>query len=141
MTLELAVLGLALALLIGIVETLRRLRLSENYALVWLGAGAFGLLLGIARPFVDRLSSAIGIVYGTSLVFALAIVFLVVVCINLSVHVSRLEQRVELLAQEVALLSVGEEGEGPTGAHPSDEGSPLGPAGGLSEGTGVGPDT
>jgi hypothetical protein len=139
-TLEIAVLALALALLVGIVETLRRRRLSENYALVWLGAGVFGLLLGIARPFVDRLSSAIGIVYGTSLVFALAIVFLVLVCINLSVHISRLEQRVEVLAQEVALLSVAEEGEGPPGADPSGDGLPLDPADDLTEGAGGVPD-
>ena len=50
--------------------------------------------------------SEVGIVYGTSLVFALAILFLLIVCINLSMHVSRLEQRVEALAQELALRDV-----------------------------------
>ena len=42
--------------------------------------------------------------------FALAILFLVGVCINLSIHVSRPESRLEALAQEVAFLR------GPVGA-------------------------
>ncbi|MGZ4683921.1 MAG: DUF2304 domain-containing protein, partial [Acidimicrobiales bacterium] len=53
---------------------------------------------------VDRLSQSLGIAYGTSLVFALAILFLVGVCINLSMHVSRLESRLETLAREAAFL-------------------------------------
>jgi hypothetical protein len=103
------VLGIALVLLLVILEVVRRRRLSENYALLWIGVGVAGLVLGLARPLVDRVASDIGIVYGTSLVFALALVFLLIVCINLSVHVSKLEERVERLAQEVALLSVSDD--------------------------------
>nr|WP_283250979.1 DUF2304 domain-containing protein [Rhabdothermincola salaria] len=113
--------SLAIVLLVVILEVVRRRRLSENYALLWLGVGVMGVLLGLARPLVDRLSSAIGIVYGTSLVFALAFVFLLIVCINLTVHVSRLEERVEVLAQEVALLSSDD-------AEPPALGSSGGPA-------------
>ena len=105
MNLGVVVLGIALVLLLVILEVVRRRRLSENYALLWIGVGVAGLLLGLARPLVDRVASDVGIVYGTSLVFALALVFLLIVCINLSVHVSKLEERVETLAQEVALLS------------------------------------
>ena len=105
MTLGIVVIVLALALLVVIVEVVRRRRLSENYALLWIGVGVAALVLGAARPLVDELSSDLGIVFGTSLVFALACLFLTIVCINLSVHVSKLEERVEVLAQELALQS------------------------------------
>jgi hypothetical protein len=104
-TLGIVVIVLALALLVVIVEVVRRRRLSENYALLWIGVGVAALVLGAARPLVDELSSELGIVFGTSLVFALACLFLTIVCINLSVHVSKLEERVEVLAQELALQS------------------------------------
>ena len=101
------VLLIAVVVILGVVvEVVRRRRLSESYALLWIGVAVVGTLLALARPLVDRLSNAIGIVYGTSLVFTLAILFLLVVCINLSMHVSRLEQRVEALAQELALRDV-----------------------------------
>jgi len=96
MKLEL-VLVIAVVVILGVViEVVRRRRLSESYALLWIGVAVVGSLLALARPLV----------YGTSLVFALAILFLLIVCINLSMHVSRLEQRVETLAQELALRDV-----------------------------------
>jgi len=101
------VLFLGVLVLAGIVvEVVRRRQLSESYALLWIGVAVIGALMAVGRPLVDRLSHAVGIVDGTSLVFGLAILFLLVVCINLSMHVSRLEQRVEVLAQEIALSDV-----------------------------------
>ena len=108
MRLQLVVGFLAIVLAVVVVEALRRRRLSEGWALLWIGVAVAGLVLGLARPLVDRLSTSLGIAYGTSLVFALAIVFLVVVCINLSMQVSRLNRRVELLAEEVALAGTNE---------------------------------
>jgi hypothetical protein len=102
--LELVVLIASLLLLGFIVEVVRRRRLSEGYALLWIAVGAGVLLLSVVRPLVDRLSKLVGVSYGANLVFAVALVFLVVVCVNLSMHVSRLEDKVQTLAEEVALL-------------------------------------
>jgi len=101
--LEIMLLVLAFGLLVFTVEIVRR-RLSENYAIAWMLVALVGVALGLARPLVDRLSKSLGIAYGTSLVFALAILFLVGVCINLSMHVSKLESRLETLAREAAFL-------------------------------------
>ena len=119
--LELVVLVAAVLLMAFTLEVLRRRRLSESYALLWLGVGFGALILGLARPAVDRVSQALGIAYGTSLVFGVALLFLLAVCINLSIHVSKLESRVEVLAEEVALLR-GPVGQGrayPSGADPA----------------------
>jgi len=102
--LEIVVLLAALGLFAFVIEVVRRRRLSEGYALLWIAVAVCGVLVGLARPIVDRVSESVGIVYGTSLVFSVTILFLLGVCINLSMHVSRLESRVEALAQEVAFL-------------------------------------
>ncbi len=117
--LAVVVLFAAVVLMVFTVEVLRRRRLSESYALLWLGVGLGALALGLARPLVDRVSSALGIAYGTSLVFGVALLFLLAVCINLSIHVSDLESRVESLAEEVALLR---------GPLPGPSGPPTGSA-------------
>ena len=88
--LEIAVLLAAAGLFVFVIEVVRRRRLSEGYAVLWLVVAVSGVLVGLARPLVDRVSTSVGIVYGTSLVFSVTILFLLAVCINLSMHVSRL---------------------------------------------------
>ena len=67
--------------------------------------GVGGVLLGVARHLIDRLSDTFGISYGANLVFAGVFIFLLVVCINLSMHVSKLEDEVATLAEELALVN------------------------------------
>jgi hypothetical protein len=118
----------ALLLAVVVVEALRRRRLSEGWALLWIGVAIAALVLGLARPLVDRLSTSLGIAFGTSLVFAVAIVFLIVVCINLSMQVSRLNRRVEILAEELALASTDEPPSRPGGDGGAvDDGNPPDP--------------
>ena len=116
--LEIAVLLAAGGLFVFVLEVVRRRRLSEGYALLWLAVAVTGVLVGLARPVVDRVSTSVGIVYGTSLVFSVAILFLLAVCINLSMHVSKLEHQIEALAQEVAFLR------GPRTPEPDPEADP-----------------
>ncbi len=103
MNLQIFVISLGVALLIVVIEVVRRRRLSEGYALLWIAVGIGGVLLGIARPLIDRFSDSLGVSYGANLVFAGVFVFLIVVCINLSMHVSKLEDQVTSLAEELAL--------------------------------------
>lgn len=104
MDLEIFVLVVACINLAVVLEFVRRRKLAESFALLWtaVALGAFGLIL--LRPLIDRFSSSVGIESGTSVVFSLAILFLVIVNIHLSVHVTRLDSRVESLAEEIALL-------------------------------------
>lgn len=103
MSLQIFVIALGVVLLVVVIEVVRRRRLSEGYALLWIGVGLGGLLLGIARPLIDRFSDSLGVSYGANLVFAGVFLFLIVVAINLSMHVSKLEDQVAALAQELAL--------------------------------------
>jgi hypothetical protein len=122
-TLSLVVLGFALILLAVVAESLYRRRLSEGWAALWAGAAVVALILGLSRPLVDRFATSLGFALGTSLVFALAIVFLIIVCINLSMKVSQLSLRVEQLAQELALAELAAEPALPN--DPDDPEAPL----------------
>ena len=90
--------------LVLVVEFVRRRKLLEGFALLWIATGFGGVVLVVARPLIDRFADAVGIAYGASLVLALGIAFLLLVCMSLSLHVSKLESQVEILATEVAFL-------------------------------------
>jgi hypothetical protein len=95
---------LALANVLIMVELFRQRRVREKFALLWITVGLGGVVLAIARPVLDDLSHELGIVNGTSFLFLLALMFLLFVCVALSLQVSRLEERTEILAEELGLL-------------------------------------
>jgi hypothetical protein len=104
MRLEIFVLVVAFVNLAVVLEFVRQRRLGENFALLWTGIalGAFALIL--LRPVIDRFAELVGIESGTSVVFSLGILFLLIVSVYLSVQITKLNGRVESLAEEVALL-------------------------------------
>ena len=104
MRLQFFIIALGVLLLVFVIEVVRRRRLSEGYALLWIAVGCGGVLVGLARHVIDRFSDSLGVSYGSSLVFAAVFLFLLVVCINLSMHVSKLEDQVSQLAEEIALV-------------------------------------
>ena len=120
----LIVLALAAVMVVAVIEAVRRRRLSEGWALLWITVAVAAVVLAMARPLVDRLATRLDVAYGTSLVFAIGIVFLVVVCINLSMQVSRLNQRVERLAQELAPATEQRTGAGIAEQAPESSGDP-----------------
>jgi hypothetical protein len=89
---------------LAVIELVRRRQMMENFALLWSLVAIGGLLLVFARPLVDRLTRAVGISTGASVVFAGGLLFLLMVSLYLSLQASRLAIRVERLAEEVAFL-------------------------------------
>lgn len=127
MNLQIFVIGLGVVLLAIVIEVVRRRRLSEGYALLWIAVGIGGVLLGVARPLIDRFSDSLGVSYGANLVFAFVFIFLIVVCINLSMHVSKLEDQVTSLAEELALTRGPQTGTAATATSSSDAPGPPEP--------------
>jgi hypothetical protein len=99
----LAVLGSG-ALLIVVVELIRRGRLKERYALLWLLAGAVLLFLSSSRGLLDAIARLLGIFYPPSFLFLLAFFFLLLITLHFSVVLSSLSEKNKKLAQELALL-------------------------------------
>ena len=83
----------------------RRQMLSFRYAAGWLVllllTALSGILIPLARPLSESLSTTPGI-----LVSGLAIVILVMICVQLSVSISGLQKQVQKLAEEIALSEV-----------------------------------
>lgn len=104
MKLEFFILGLAVLNLVVVIDVVRRRRMHEHFAMMWLLLGLGGILLAALRPLVDKLSNLLGITYGTSLVFTLGIFFLLFLSMYLTIRVSKLETQIEQLAEHVAFL-------------------------------------
>jgi hypothetical protein len=110
--LVLAVAAIGFALIVWMV---RRGRLKERFALLWLAIGVGMFFLVAARPLVDRLSDAVGIRSGTTTLFLAAILFLLGLILHLSVVVSAQEEKLRDLAEAVGLHHAEGAGESSSG--------------------------
>jgi hypothetical protein len=99
----LAVMGSG-ALLVIVVELIRRGKLKERYSLLWLFAGVVLLIFSTSRYLLELISHALGIFYPPSFLFLLAFFFLLLITLHFSVVISGLSEKNKKLAQELALM-------------------------------------
>ena len=112
----------SLALLFFVLELVRRRRLLERYALVWLGASVILLGLAVWRDALTRVSDALGIATPTNALFFVAVGAIVLLLLHFSVAVSRLSDQTKVLAQRLALLEQRlREGQGSAPPEAADE--------------------
>ncbi len=104
MNTHLLVLLVGAAIIVAMIDLLRRQRLKERYTVLWFATAIAVAVLALFPSLLDTAADAVGIQSGPHLLFLLAITALGLVCIQLSVEVSRLEERTRTLAEEVALL-------------------------------------
>jgi hypothetical protein len=91
-------------LVVGLVlELVRRRRFKERYALLWLAASGFVLLIGLAPSLVVWLAGILHVQFLT-VFFALSFIFLLGLVLSFSVVISQLSDQNRDLAQEVGLL-------------------------------------
>src|SRR5947199_6726124 len=95
--------GATLVLLLVVLELVRRRRLLERYALVWLGSTIVLLGLGIWQGLLGKLADAIGVVYAPNALFVIAFGFVLLLLLHFSTAVSRLTDQTKVLAQRLAL--------------------------------------
>jgi hypothetical protein len=91
-------------LLLGVLELVRRRRLMERYALVWLLAAIVVLALAAWPGALSQISKTIGIAYPPTALFVVAFAFVLVLLLHFSTVVSRLSDQTKVLAQRLALL-------------------------------------
>ena len=85
-------------------ELLRRKRLMERYALLWLFSSAVLLALAVWKGLLETIAHAIGIYYAPSALFAVAFGFALVLLLHFSLVVSRLADQNKVLAQKLGQL-------------------------------------
>ena len=92
------------ALLLGVLELVRRRRFLERYALLWLFSAMALLVLSAWKGLLETISTAIGVAYAPSALFVVAFGFILVLLLHFSLVVSRLADQNKVLAQRLALL-------------------------------------
>ena len=92
------------AILFFVFEMLRRQKLREKYAVLWIIIGLGTLVLSAFPAVLERLSGLLGIQVPANLLFIMTLVLLVGVCLHLSREQSQAEDEVRILGEEVALL-------------------------------------
>lgn len=91
-------------LLLIVLELVRRRRLMERYALLWLLSGVVLLVLATFRGLLEDAARVIGVEYPPSALFFIAFAFVLLLLLHFSVAVSRLADQSKVLAQRLAIL-------------------------------------
>ena len=113
-----------------IIELIRRGRLRERYALLWLGTATVILVFGLWRDGLNELADGLGIAYPPNALFALAMAFMLLLLLHYSTVISTLSDRTTTLTQRIAILEERiRELEGDTRPYLRDVSCPPGPRG------------
>jgi hypothetical protein len=94
---------IALAFMLMILELIRRDRLQERYAVIWMLAG-LGMLAGAAFPgLLELVADIMGVRDTNVALFSIVLLLLLGLALNFSVLMSRQADQITRLAQELAL--------------------------------------
>lgn len=96
----------ALVALFVVIELLRRRQLRERHAIWWLIAGVLALVIGVFPSTLEWAANLVGIEIPTNLVFFVSIAIVVLVCLQHSAELTRLESKTRRLAEVVALQDI-----------------------------------
>lgn len=91
-------------LLLLVIELVRRRRLTEEYAFIWLVCGTALLVLSIWRNALDLAAAALGVHYPPALLLLVLTFFVFVASLYFSLVASRQRTQIEQLVEELALL-------------------------------------
>jgi hypothetical protein len=94
----------SLILLLVTVQLVRKHRLREEYALVWMGASLVIFVLTIFDPLVGFLAGLFAVSYAPTLILVFGVLFCLIILLSQSVLISTQADRIRDLAQSVGLL-------------------------------------
>jgi hypothetical protein len=94
----------SLALLVLVLELVRRHRLKEEYSVLWVTTAIVLLLLAAWGGLLRSITHAIGASSQASTLYFFGLIFAMFLLLHFSLRVSQLEKRVTAMIQEVALL-------------------------------------
>ena len=95
----------SIVLLLVVFELIRSRRLRERYALLWLLTGSVLVVLSAWRGGLNTIAGWLGVRgYPPAVLFAVGLLFVIVVLLHYSTVISRLSDQNVVLAQRLALL-------------------------------------
>ena len=93
-----------LLFLVLVIELVRRRRLVERYALLWITAALVLVVLAVWNGALNWIADTLGILSPPNALFLIGVGALFVLALHFSVAFSRLSEETKILAQEVARL-------------------------------------
>lgn len=98
---------IAAVIIVALVFNLLRSRkLREKYAALWVIVGLMIIILALFPGLLNWLARLVGVQVPANLLFALAIFLLLGVCLQLSLEISRVEDKTRVLAEHIAILNL-----------------------------------
>jgi hypothetical protein len=95
----------SLLLVLAVFELIRSRRLQERYALLWLLTGVVLVVLSAWRGGLNTIAGWLGVRgYPPAVLFAVGLLFVIVVLLHYATVISRLSNQNVILAQRLALL-------------------------------------
>jgi len=102
---SLAATAASLVLVLVVFELIRSRRLRERYALLWLLTGIVLVILSAWRGGLNTIAGWLGVRgYPPAVLFAVGLLFVILVLLHYSTVISRLTDQNVVLAQRLALL-------------------------------------
>jgi hypothetical protein len=92
------------AMFLVVFELVRRRRLMERYALLWLFSASVLLILSIFRSLLQAIADAVGVAYAPSALFVIAFGFVLLLLLHFSLVISRLADQSKVLAQRLGIV-------------------------------------
>jgi hypothetical protein len=94
----------SLILLWFIIHNVKKERIKEAYAIIWIFMGLAFLTVAIWPGLMGFISGLFGIYYPPALLILILTVMIIFILIQFSVVISRQSERIKVLTQELALL-------------------------------------
>lgn len=96
--------GGSVFILLFILRLIKRRRLKEEYALLWLIVFSMFTVISFFTPILATLAELTGIIYAPSALLLLLIIGIFLILIHYSLVISKLSDQNKTLIQEMALL-------------------------------------
>lgn len=97
---------ISLSLLFFIFNLVRKNKLKEKYAVLWLLTGSVIFILAIFQNLLNWITHALGIKIPINTVFFLGIFFILLINVHFSLVISNLTEQNKKIAQKLALLEL-----------------------------------
>ena len=96
-------LGIAVAAFV--INQVRRRKIKEQYALLWIMTAILFVLIPLLIDVVNAISYALGILYPPAFIFMIALICVILLLFQFSMSISKFSEQLKVLIQDIALLT------------------------------------
>jgi len=101
---QIVALTISILLLLIVLELVRRRKLTEEYAFLWIVGAVMLVLLSAKRELLDMTAHWLGVYYPPMVLLMVLILMVFVALLGFSLIVSKQRQQIERLIEETAIL-------------------------------------